>query len=363
MSGTADSERLAEYRRRRDPTRTTEPFGGEPGANRLFVIQEHHARRLHWDFRLERDGVLVSWAVPKGLPQSPQTNHLAVQTEDHPLDYADFEGEIPPGEYGAGRVLIFDRGSYDTEKWSDREVKVVLHGNRVSGRYVLFRTRDTNWMVHRMDPPAEPGWRPVPDRLRPMRATEGDLPGGREDRLWGYEFAWNGRRALVRVEGGQSRVLSASGEDVTARYPELRPLGPSLGATEVLLDGEIVAFDPAGRPSPSLLRRRAARAKGPPGAGLVRDAPVTYLAFDLLHLDGRSALDAPYRERRGLLDDLALSGAAWQVAPWWAGGGHDVLRASQEQALAGVVAKRLDSVYQPGVRSPAWILVRAGRKS
>jgi bifunctional non-homologous end joining protein LigD len=363
VSGGGDRKRLEEYRRRRDPSGTPEPFGGEPGANRLFVIQEHHARRLHWDFRLERDGVLVSWAVPKGLPPSPETNHLAVQTEDHPLDYADFEGEIPPGEYGAGRVLIFDRGSYDTEKWSDREVKVVLHGRRVNGRYVLFRTRDTNWLVHRMDQPAEPGWRPVPDRVRPMRPTEGDLPGGREDRRWGYEFAWNGRRALVRIEGGQARVLSARGDDVTERYPELRPLGPSLGATAVLLDGEIVAFGEDGRPSASLLRQRTSRSDGAPGARLVRDAPVTYLAFDLLHVDGRPALQAPYRERRRLLDELGVSGAAWQVAPWWSGGGRDVLRASQEQGLAGVVAKRLSSTYQPGVRSPDWILVAARSRS
>ncbi|REF37685.1 DNA ligase D-like protein (predicted 3'-phosphoesterase) [Thermasporomyces composti] len=124
---------------------------GQRGAT--FVIQEHHARRLHWDFRLEREGVLVSWALPKGLPTDPKKNHLAVQTEDHPLEYATFEGEIPRGEYGAGTVTIWDHGTYVCERWDDREVKVVLHGKGpAQGRYALIHTHDNNWLIHRMDP-------------------------------------------------------------------------------------------------------------------------------------------------------------------------------------------------------------------
>lgn len=149
-------DRLATYRKKRDPERTPEPMPGEgarpKGRNDTFVIQEHHARRLHWDFRLERDGVLVSWALPKGLPTDPKKNHLAIQTEDHPLEYADFEGEIPPGEYGAGVVKIWDRGTYTCEKWDDREIKIVLHGDRARGRYVLIHFRDNNWLIHRVDP-------------------------------------------------------------------------------------------------------------------------------------------------------------------------------------------------------------------
>lgn len=151
---TAVGDKLREYRGKRKRDRTPEPVPPEgplpEGRGDTFVIQEHHARRLHWDFRLERDGVLASWAVPKGLPTDTQTNRLAVPTEDHPLDYASFEGEIPKGEYGAGQVLIWDRGTYELEKWNDREVMVVLHGSRVSGRYVLFRTGE-NWMMHHMD--------------------------------------------------------------------------------------------------------------------------------------------------------------------------------------------------------------------
>src|SRR5512139_1165511 len=164
---------LAAYRRRRDAAATPEPVPPEgpvrTGNDDTFVVQEHHARRLHWDLRLERGGVLVSWAVPKGLPADPRRNHLAVHTEDHPLEYADFAGEIPKGEYGAGTMTIWDRGTYETEKWSDREVKVVLHGSRARGRYVLFRTDGRNWMIHRMDPPADPDARPLPYGLAAMR--------------------------------------------------------------------------------------------------------------------------------------------------------------------------------------------------
>ncbi len=250
--GDDHAARLRDYRRRREPEATPEPFdqGGNQGDTGrdgpVFVVHEHHARRLHWDLRLERGGVLVSWAVPRGLPLTPDTNHLAVHVEDHPLDYGDFEGEIPAGQYGAGRVLIFDRGGYDTEKWTDREVKVVLHGRRLRGRYVLFATGGDNWMVHRMDPPTDPDWQPPPDWVAPMRATPGELPGPGQDARWGFEFGFDGRRALVRVADGQVRVSSVRGDDLTVRFPELRGLGRALGATPVLLDGEVVAFGPDG---------------------------------------------------------------------------------------------------------------------
>src|SRR5215467_7252398 len=144
---------------------TAEAGGPAPGPDRdrVFVVQEHHARRLHWDFRLERDGVLVSWAVPKGVPDDPGVNHFAAHTEDHPLEYAGFSGRIPDGEYGAGTVTIWDRGTFEVVKWTDSEVKVVLHGRRLTGGYTLFRTRGTDWMMHRER-------QPLPGILQPMLA-------------------------------------------------------------------------------------------------------------------------------------------------------------------------------------------------
>ncbi len=354
--------KLDTYRRKRDPGRTPEPVppaGAVPrGNDDTFVIQEHHARALHWDFRLERDGVLVSWAVPKGLPLDPRTNHLAVHTEDHPVEYATFEGDIPQGEYGGGSVILWDRGTYETEKWTEREVKVVLHGSRVAGRYVLFKTRGKDWMVHRMDPPPRADWQPVPDLVRPMLAAAGPLPTLEEDAAWGYEMKWDGVRAVVYVEGGRARAMTRNDRDVTNTYPEVRALAEAMGATQAVLDGELVTFDPAGKPSFGQLQQRMHVT----GAGqirrLVETVPVVYLIFDLLHLDGRSLLDLPYVERRELLDGLGLAGRSWQTPPYFAGGGADVVLASLDQGLEGVVAKRLDSKYLPGRRGDSWRKVK-----
>jgi bifunctional non-homologous end joining protein LigD len=328
------------------------------GTGNRFVIQEHHARALHWDFRLERDGVLVSWAVPKNLPVDPKTNHLAVHTEDHPLEYLDFEGKIPTGEYGGGGVAIWDRGTYSCEKWSDREVMVVLSGARVSGRYVLFRTgsRDRDWMVHRMDP-APAGYVAMPDRLEPMLATATDeLP--RDDAAWGYEFKWDGVRAIVFVDGGRPKAVSRNGRDITASYPELRAMAASIGSRQVVLDGELVAFDQNGRPSFGQLQARMHVTEPNAVRRLQESTPVTFLAFDLLYLDGRVLLDQPYTERRAQLDQLALSGPSWQTTPWFAGGGAAVLAASKEQRLEGIVLKQLDSPYSVGARSKRWLKLK-----
>ena len=161
------------------------------------MIQEHHARSLHWDLRLERDGVLVSWAIPKGLPESPDQNHLAVHTEDHPLEYASFEGEIPQGEYGGGRMTIWDKGRYDVEKWTDTEVKFILHGAKATGGFVLFQTKDRNWMIHRHGPSTRAD--PMPASLKPMLATAGALPV--DSTPWAFEIKWDGVRAILFVEG------------------------------------------------------------------------------------------------------------------------------------------------------------------
>lgn len=344
-------DRLEEYRRRRRPDRTPEPVPAGPlpsGNDDTFVIQQHHARSLHWDLRLERDGVLVSWAVPRGVPRDPNRNHLAVHTEDHPLEYAEFAGEIPAGEYGGGQVFLYDRGTYATEKWLDDKVTVVFDGTRVTGRYALFQTRGKDWMIHRMDPPP-PGWTPMPQRVRPMTpSTITKSPA--DDDAWAYELEWVGVRALASVEGGRLRMVSAEGDDITSAYPRLRAMAESLAPTECLLDGVLVAFDKDGRVSRAAL-----------GAGPGR-ATVQYLVFDLLWLDGESTMDLTYLERRDLLDGLGLAGAHWQVPPHFTGGGEFARQAATEQGLPGVVAKRLDSAYEPGRRSRDWVsLGRATR--
>jgi bifunctional non-homologous end joining protein LigD len=352
-------DRLAEYRRKRDPAQTPEPVppaGPLPtGHDDTFVIQEHHATALHWDFRLERDGVLVSWAVPKNLPLDPRQNHLAVHTEDHPIEYAGFEGGIPQREYGGGEVTIWDRGTYVTEEWSDTKVKVVVSGARVSGRYVLFQTDGKNWMVHRMDE-APTGWEPLPELVRPMLATPSGLP--REETGWAFEMKWDGVRAVAYVEGGRIALLSRNDRDVTATYPELRLLGEALGSTQVVLDGEIVAFDAHGLPNFGRLQQRMHVTSATQIRRLRTTVPVVYILFDVLHLDGRSTLALPYRERRALLESLHLSGPSWQTPPALEGAGEDLREGTRVQGLEGVIAKRADSSYRPGRRTSDWLKIK-----
>jgi len=351
---------LREYRGKRDPTRTPEPVptgDPEPGAGNTFVVQEHHATALHWDFRLERDGVLVSWAIPKGLPPDPKTNHLAVHTEDHPLEYGRFDGDIPAGEYGGGSVRIWDHGVYDLEKWTDREVKVILHGERVDGRFVLFKTGGKNWMIHRMNVAARPDWQPLPELIKPMLAVTGELP---EKAGWAYEMKWDGVRAVTYVEGGRVRARSRNDRDISVSYPELRALGSQLGTTQVVLDGELVAFTD-GRPNFGTLQQRMHVADARTARRLAEEVPVVYVIFDLLHLEGRSLLKLPYSHRRGLLESLELTGPSWQTAPVFHDSGADVLAASAAAGMEGVVAKQLDSTYAPGRRSPSWIKLKHTR--
>ena len=348
---------LGEYRKKRDPKRTPEPVPStDPAASAgdSFVVQEHHATALHWDFRLERDGVLVSWAIPKGLPPDPKVNHLAVHTEDHPLEYATFEGAIPSGEYGGGSVQVWDHGRYELEKWTEREVKIVLHGTRVQGRFVLFHTGGKNWMIHRMDAPAKPDWQALPELIKPMLAVAGALPEGAD---WAYEMKWDGVRAVSYVDGGRVRAMSRNDRDISVSYPELRALGLAIGSTQVVLDGELVAFA-HGRPSFGTLQQRMHVADARTARRLAEEVPVVYIIFDLLHLEGRSLLKLPYDDRRALLESLELNGPSWQTAPVFHESGHDVLEASQAAGMEGVVAKRRDSTYLPGKRSPAWTKVK-----
>ena len=352
--------KLEEYKAKRDFERTPEPRSARKAGKAKqprFVVQEHHARRLHWDFRLERDGVLVSWAVPRGVPPDPKRNHLAVHVEDHPLDYIDFEGQIPKGEYGGGQVVVWDHGTYETVKWKQDEVMVVLHGERLEGRYVLFQTRGKDWMIHRMDPPQDPGREPMPEKLQPMLATlAAGLP--RDPANYGFEFKWDGIRALLFVQGGRVRAQTRKLEDVSARYPELRPLGNAVGARELVLDGEIIALDEAGRPSFEQLQQRMGLNSESEVRRMMALVPVHYMAFDLLYEDGHALLGLPYRERRARLERLKLGGPSWQTPPYVEGDGDTLLAASADRKLEGIIAKRLDSRYEPGRRGPAWLKVK-----
>lgn len=346
---------------------------------RRFVIQEHHASRLHYDLRLERDGVLVSWAVPRGIPAAGERDHLAIMTEPHPLAYLTFAGTIPAGEYGAGSMTVWDTGSYAADKWRDDEILLTATG-RPGGplgtvRLALIRTsgvgEQSQWLLHRRrdadDPhgPHPAGRAPAHAHGRPdapmlavaATAAVGAAAAARATRPW-VEFKWDGIRAIGRWDGRRLTLRARSGTDITARYPELSGTDLGLGPAPAVLDGEIVAMDASGRPSFSRLQARMHLTKPREIEREATRTPVSYLLFDLLRLDGDDVGARPLRERRELLERVAGSALRPILLPPVAEDFAAALHAARDLALEGVVVKDPRSPYRSGARSEEWLKVK-----
>jgi bifunctional non-homologous end joining protein LigD len=340
--------RLREYERKRTKGRTPEPFGGAGKRRRkpLFVVQRHDARRLHYDFRLERDGALASWAVPKGIPLDPGDRRLAVHVEDHPLDYATFEGEIPAGQYGAGTVEIWDHGVYELlEEKPDGGLTVRLEGERLLGIWTLVPAHldgdEKNWLILRKQDDASP---PRERReYEPMLATLADaVPRGEG---WLYEVKWDGYRAIARLSGGEASLASRRGNDLTERFaPVARALERAVRTSDCVLDGEVCALDDQGRSSFSVMQQ---------GSG-----PLVYYVFDVLEADGAPLLDLPLVERRERLAALLPSRPDTVRLSEAFEDGEALYAAAKKQELEGVVAKKSDSRYLPGRRTRDWLKVK-----
>jgi len=379
---------LATYRGKRHVGKTPEPIpdagapaSGEPEASRAprFVIQKHAARRLHYDFRLEHEGVLVSWAVPKGVPRTTKQNHLAVQTEDHPLEYAGFAGDIPKGEYGGGHVDIWAAGDYELEKWrAGKEIIVTLHPDDDDGlhgatKVALIHTggagrAEQNWLMHRMhlDPrsteqPRSTERSSTPShRYAPMLATLGSSDDVGKPAEWALEMKWDGIRAVAYVDGERLRLISRNGNDMTVSYPELAELRDRLRTDHAVLDGEIVAVDRDGRPDFGLLQTRMKLTRPADVRAAQASTPVRLLLFDILELDGEDVTNQEYDARRALLERSVARGSsgAIRVPPRFRGSMSAAMKRSRELRLEGVVAKRRDSTYAAGRRSTMWIKVK-----
>ncbi|MDF2051280.1 ATP-dependent DNA ligase [Arthrobacter sp. Cr_A7] len=405
--------RLGKYRSMRDPQKTPEPFSGAAGSGDAFVIQEHHASRLHFDLRLEHEGVLVSWALPKGVPESGGKNHLAVQTEDHPMDYLTFHGTIPKGEYGAGEMTIWDTGTYELHKWiNGREVIVTLNGSEGGGlggtkKVALIHTgrgqgkdAEGQWLIHLMDtehqrgrrrhaaPPPEPpevpeevpedvpdkkapedapekkeapaaAWRPnlSPQDFGPMMATSGDT-ADLQGSNWQFELKWDGVRAIMVADETTVRIFSRNGNDVTRTYPELtdRQCWP---AQPFVADGEIIAVGPAGRPDFGLLQGRMKLTR-PADVAKARIAiPVRLVLFDLLYDDGTDLRRLPLTRRRQRLEQFFRpSGCPVDLSLVLEDKVEHILESARELGLEGVMAKRTDSRYVSGQRTRTWIKLK-----
>jgi bifunctional non-homologous end joining protein LigD len=336
---------LDEYREKRSRKRTPEPFGSRAKrtGNPRFVVQRHDARRLHYDFRLERDGVLASWAVPKGIPLKRGERRLAVHVEDHPLEYGDFEGTIPAGEYGAGTVEIWDRGTFELlEEKRNGGLTVRLHGGRLDGVWTLVPARldgnPKNWLLLRKD-----GASGTDGRYAPMLAAASEtLPHGEG---WVYEPKWDGFRAIVSISAGDARLTSRNGNDLTQRFPDVaRAAEHAVRSADAVLDAEICALDERGRSKFSLLQQ---------GEGTL-----ALVVFDVLEVDGEPLFELPLSERRKRLERLVDPRAGGVVVSPQFEDGDALLRAAHEQGLEGVVAKREDSPYFPGRRGTEWRKVK-----
>ena len=394
-------DRLEVYRSKRDPEHTPEPVPGPgvgseaaqealDGAEPMFVIQEHHATRLHYDFRLQHEGVLVSWAVPKGPPLETDVNRLAVQTEDHPLEYGTFEGTIPKGEYGGGDVTLWDTGTIEIEKWREgREVIAVCHGRPDGGlggvprRFAFLHTggmggsrrsaaakekAEANWLLHLMkdQPEAAASSAEMGEPVAPMLATLGRREDIRDEDEWAYEMKWDGVRVIATALGEQVRLTSRGGKDLTATFPELAELREAVDpelreAGETVLDGEVVALDSRDRPSFSRLQQRLGLTRERDVEHARKDVEVHVMLFDLLVRGGDSLLRTPYRQRRDQLFEAVHATEHVQLPHADHGDVDQAIALSKELQLEGVMAKKETGVYQPGKRTRTWIKLKNAR--
>ena len=344
--------KLRDYKRKRDPKKTPEPFSGKKKSKQpIFVVQRHDARRLHYDFRLERDGALASWAVPKGVPLEPGEQRLAVHVEDHPLDYATFEGEIPAGEYGAGTVEIWDSGTYElVEEKRDGGLTVRLEGKRLEGTWALVPAKlngdPKNWLLIRK---REDGGSVPRRKHAPMMATLADrIPSGEG---WEFEIKWDGYRIVARVAGAEAELRTRRDQDYTERFANVaKELVKALKTPDCVVDGEVCALDEDGRPSFSAMQQGRA------------GTPIVYYVFDLLEVDGEPIIDLPLSERRNRLVKLLDRRNRTVKLSESFDDGPALMKAAEEQRLEGVIAKRLDSRYLPGKRSKDWLKLKTRPK-
>jgi bifunctional non-homologous end joining protein LigD len=360
---------LARYREKRKFEETPEPPPGKGSSaeGRLFCVQRHDARRLHYDLRLEIDGAMASWAVPQGPSLDPAVKRLAVKVEDHPISYAKFEGVIPEGNYGAGTVLVWDLGTWTpltdvpVAKQMERgDLKFTLHGQKLIGQFGLIRmksrSKQEEWLlIKKKDGNESIEWRiddypqsalarePFPEIVQPMLAQRVSEPPTGEG--WLFEIKWDGVRALAHVSNGRFLVRSRKGEDITKQYPELGDLPAHVKARLAVLDGEIVVPDEEGRPRFELIQPRIMARGESAIARMAEEAPARFVAFDLLYRDGRDLRNEPLRARKKELRDIVNAYELLQVSQDFGGTGKELLQAAQAQGLEGIVAKRAESRY------------------
>ncbi|HEX9614787.1 MAG TPA: non-homologous end-joining DNA ligase [Bacteroidota bacterium] len=349
----AAKKSLEPYDKKREFAKTPEPGPAvKAGRGNAFVIHRHHASHLHYDLRLEKDGTLKSWAVPKGLPQRPGIKRLAVEVEDHPLSYLTFEGKIPKGEYGGGDVWVYALGRYQITKEKKNGFYFRLQSKELNGEYRIYNTGGKNWLCERVD-------NPQIDYLRTriefmLSESREKVPTG-EGYL--YEIKWDGIRAMISLDEGEMRILSRNGKDITASFPELLNPEESFRATNGLFDGEIVCLDPSGKPIFKNVIHRMQQTTEHAVARARAKFPAICYIFDCLYLDGRPIINEPLDRRRTWIKDTVKSDSSYRVSDAM-DEGTELFRAAGAMGLEGIMAKERTSAYQTGRRSPQWLKIK-----
>ena len=348
------AKQLESYAKKRAFDKTPEPPPAAIiGEGNAFVVHRHHASRLHYDLRLEQNGVLKSWAVPKGLPPRPGIMRLAVTVEDHPLEYANFEGAIPKGEYGGGMMWRFAQGRYQITKEKKNGFYFRLQSREMNGEYRVHQTKENQWLLERVDP-LQSDW--LRDPIEPMLARSVEQPPRSADYL--YEVKWDGLRALIALDEGAVRIHGRNRLDLTQQFPELLAPEPSFRATSALFDGEIVCLQPDGRPDfKNVVHRMQQKTEGAVERAKGKHPAVCYL-FDCLYLDGRSIVNEPLARRREWLADAIKQESAYRVSETVEDGAA-LFAAVKQMGLEGIMAKQRQSLYLPGKRTDAWLKIKS----
>ena len=342
-------EQLETYSKKRDFEKTTEPAAKViEGSGTSFVIHRHHASHLHYDLRLEQDGVLKSWAVPRGLPPHPGVKRLAVQTEDHPMKYLTFDGKIPKGQYGAGEMWIYALGKYQITKDKKDGFYFRLSSKEVSGEYRIYKIKAKEWLLERVD---SPQINYLHDTIEPMLSDIAEKPPVGD--AYVYEVKWDGIRALISLEDGQIKIKTRNQNDVTKQFPELLAADKAFLATCGLFDAEIVCLDNEGKPQFKKVIHRLMSNGDNNIQKLAKSSPVYCYIFDCLYLDGRSLINEPLLKRREWLKDAVRTEGAYRISEI-VEDGDSLFEAAKELSLEGIMAKVKDGKYLPGKRSDLW---------
>jgi bifunctional non-homologous end joining protein LigD len=346
-------EQLEAYAKKRDFEKTPEPAAkvlDEQGNK--FVVHRHHASRLHYDLRLEKDGVLKSWAVPKGLPPYPGVKRLAVQTEDHPMEYLTFDGKIPKGQYGAGEMWIYALGKYQITKDKKDGFYFRLNSKEVTGEYRIHKMKEKEWLLERVD---EPQVNFLHQEIAPMLSDTADKPPKNDGYV--FELKWDGIRALISLEDGQVKIRTRNHHDVTAQFPELQIGEKAFRATNGLFDGEIVSLDATGKPIFKKVINRMMTSGETAILKLSKTNPIYCYVFDCLYLDGRSLINEPLLKRKEWLADAIRGETPYRFSEH-VEDGQSLFEAAKAHGLEGIMAKRRDSKYVIGRRSDLWTKVK-----